>query len=64
MLPWPPKTERCHDKPSPSWSEVRKRLQLDRERLRGLSEEMGVFPLGILALHPSYQTLRNDAVLV
>jgi len=44
-------------RPSPSWSEVRKRLQRDRERLRGLSEKPGAAPLGILALHPSYQCI-------
>jgi serine O-acetyltransferase len=41
---------------SPSWSEVRKRLRRDRERLRGLCGP-NVLPLGILALHPSYQCI-------
>jgi serine O-acetyltransferase len=41
---------------STSWSEVRKRLRRDRERLRGLCGP-NVLPLGILALHPSYQCI-------
>jgi len=43
-------------RPSPSWSEVRKRLQRDRERLRSLRGPNGL-PPGILALHPSYQCI-------
>lgn len=39
-----------------TWSEVRKRLRRDRERLRSLRGPNGL-PLGILALHPSYQCI-------
>jgi hypothetical protein len=39
-----------------TWSEVQKRLRRDRERLRGLRGQ-NVLPLGILALHPSYQCI-------
>jgi serine O-acetyltransferase len=39
-----------------TWSDVRKRLRRDRERLRSLRGP-NVLSLGILALHPSYQCI-------